>query len=322
MRSARPRSRSVTSDSLSCDWENGAVEGEDYTSAFSIGFDGDRSGTWSFAANPSLTHGPAYMVVKAATNWALYALDGALSGDWSTAGLMTPNGKNQAGVCAHLVLQQRGARAAAGRRLAADRGPRRNSARWRAAARQPRPDPPRRPGSRGPGPAGGSDRKRSEWLVCGGVTVTATTRLRAFGPIVRLACAVAVVVAASAGGAGAATLVGIFDRDSAWGHRDPFGGKNGGLYGSFNGVEIASPSLADEIGTGLACTWKNGAVVGAGLHGRLQHRLRRRHDGHVELCRRRLAHASARVHGGEGAVGLGALMRSTARCRARGRRPG
>ena len=24
--------------------------------------------------------------------------DGALSGDWSTAGLMTPNGKNQAGV--------------------------------------------------------------------------------------------------------------------------------------------------------------------------------------------------------------------------------
>ena len=85
-------------DSLSCDWENGAVEGEDYTSAFSIGFDGDKSGTWSFAANPSLTHGPAYMVVKAATNWALYALDGALSGDWSTAGLMTPNGKNQAGV--------------------------------------------------------------------------------------------------------------------------------------------------------------------------------------------------------------------------------
>ena len=84
--------------SLSCNWENGAVEGEDYRSAFSIGFDGDKSGTWSFAANPSLTHRPAYMVVKAATNWALYALDGALSGDWSTAGLITPNGKNQAGV--------------------------------------------------------------------------------------------------------------------------------------------------------------------------------------------------------------------------------
>ena len=43
------------------------------------------------------------MVVKAATNWALYALDGALSGDWSTAGLMTPNGKNQAGV-SHISL--------------------------------------------------------------------------------------------------------------------------------------------------------------------------------------------------------------------------
>jgi hypothetical protein len=38
------------------------------------------------------------MAVKASTNWALYALDGALFGIWSTAGLMTPNGKNQAGV--------------------------------------------------------------------------------------------------------------------------------------------------------------------------------------------------------------------------------
>ena len=81
-----------------CTWENGAVEGEDYTSAFDVGFDTDKSGTWSFTGNSSLTHLPAYMVVKAATNWAIYALDGALSGDWSTAGLMTPNGKNQAGV--------------------------------------------------------------------------------------------------------------------------------------------------------------------------------------------------------------------------------
>jgi hypothetical protein len=82
----------------SCNWENGAVEGEDYTSAFDIGFDNDKNGTWSFTGNSSLTHLPAYMVVKAATNWAIYALDGALSGSWSTAGLMTPNGKNQAGV--------------------------------------------------------------------------------------------------------------------------------------------------------------------------------------------------------------------------------
>jgi hypothetical protein len=81
-----------------CNWEEGAVEGEDYTSAFQIGFTDDKNGTWSFTGNSSLTHLPAYMVVKAATNWALYALDDALSGAWSTAGLMTPNGKNQAGV--------------------------------------------------------------------------------------------------------------------------------------------------------------------------------------------------------------------------------
>lgn len=83
---------------LACNWENGAVDGEYYPDAFKIGFDGEKAGTWSFAANPTLTHAPAYMVVKAATNWALYTLDGAMSGDWSTAGLMTPNGKNQAGV--------------------------------------------------------------------------------------------------------------------------------------------------------------------------------------------------------------------------------
>jgi hypothetical protein len=81
-----------------CKWENGAVEGEDYTGAFHVDFTDDKNGTWSFAGNSSLTHLPAYMAVKAATNWALYALDGALGGSWSTAGLMTPNGKNQAGV--------------------------------------------------------------------------------------------------------------------------------------------------------------------------------------------------------------------------------
>jgi hypothetical protein len=87
----------VPDKSLSCDWENGAVPGEDYTSAFTIGFANDKSGSWSFAGDPSLTHAPAYMAVKAAANWALYALDGALSGDWSTAGLLTKKG-NQAGV--------------------------------------------------------------------------------------------------------------------------------------------------------------------------------------------------------------------------------
>jgi hypothetical protein len=82
----------------SCKWENGAVEGEDYTGAFQIDFTDDKNGSWSFTGDASLTHLPAYMAVKAATNWALYALDGALAGSWSTAGLLTPNGKNQAGV--------------------------------------------------------------------------------------------------------------------------------------------------------------------------------------------------------------------------------
>lgn len=88
----------VPGGSLSCSWENGAVAGEDYTSAFQLNFTDDKNGTWSFTDSSSLSHLPAYMVVKAATNWALYAVDGALSGSWSTAGLMTPNGKNQAGV--------------------------------------------------------------------------------------------------------------------------------------------------------------------------------------------------------------------------------
>ena len=83
---------------LACSWENGAVAGENYVGAFSVSFTDDKAGSWSFTGGPLLTHAPAYMVVKAATNWALYALDGALSGSWSTSGLMTPNGKNQAGV--------------------------------------------------------------------------------------------------------------------------------------------------------------------------------------------------------------------------------
>ena len=45
---------------LSCNWENGAVEGEDYTSAFDMSFVDDKSGGWSFTSNPTLTHAPAY----------------------------------------------------------------------------------------------------------------------------------------------------------------------------------------------------------------------------------------------------------------------
>ena len=71
--------------------------GEDYTSAFGITFDNSKNGTWSFTASSLLTHLPTYMVVKASTEWALYALDGALSGNWTTSGLHTPSG-NQPGV--------------------------------------------------------------------------------------------------------------------------------------------------------------------------------------------------------------------------------
>ena len=77
----------------SCNWENGAIEGQDYTSAFDVSFNDDKSGGWSFTSDPSLTHTPAYMAVKAATTWALYALDGSLSGSWSTTGILNGGGK-------------------------------------------------------------------------------------------------------------------------------------------------------------------------------------------------------------------------------------
>ena len=40
--------------------------------------------------------------------------------------------------------------------------------------------------------------------------MTAITKIRAFAPVARLACAAAIAVAASAGGVAAATLVGTF----------------------------------------------------------------------------------------------------------------
>lgn len=80
-----------------CDWEDGAAAG-DYRSAFNVGFANGRSGTWSFATSPGLALAPAFMAVKGATSWALYALDGEREGAWSTAGLLTRNGRNQADV--------------------------------------------------------------------------------------------------------------------------------------------------------------------------------------------------------------------------------
>ena len=54
----------VPEGQLSCDWENGAVEGEDYTSAFDLTFNDSKSGNWSFTPDPSLTHAPSYLVSK------------------------------------------------------------------------------------------------------------------------------------------------------------------------------------------------------------------------------------------------------------------
>jgi hypothetical protein len=80
-----------------CKWENGGVPGENYTKAFDVEFNSSKSGSWSFKDSDLLTHMPTYMVVKASTKWALYALDGALFGDWTTSALKNPGG-NQPGV--------------------------------------------------------------------------------------------------------------------------------------------------------------------------------------------------------------------------------
>jgi PEP-CTERM motif len=80
-----------------CSWENGSVPNEDYTKAFQLSFDkGGKSGIWSFTdatSGKALTHSPAYMAVKGANTWALYALDGAFFGEWSTGGILNGGGK-------------------------------------------------------------------------------------------------------------------------------------------------------------------------------------------------------------------------------------
>src|SRR5262245_60042494 len=86
--------------------------------------------------------------------------------------------------------------------------------------------------------------------------MTAITKVR--GSIVRLACAVTIAMTASTSGAAALTLVGSFSGN------DPFGGQTKGLYGTFNGVMINSPSLAkcDVPQGSLSCDWENGAIPG------------------------------------------------------------
>ena len=127
------------------------------------------------------------------------------------------------------------------------------------------------------------------------------TKRRAFAPVARLACAAAIAVAASAGCVAAATLVGTFPGN------DPFGGQENGLYGTFGTHEISSPSLAKcDVGS-LSCNWENGAVEGEDYRSAFEHRLRRRQVRHLELCGEPVAHASSRLHGGEGRDQLGAL---------------
>lgn len=93
-----------------CKWENGSVLGQNYSGAFDVGFARDgKSGTWSFTRNTAgspLTHSPTYLAVKAANTWALYALDGALAGSWSTSGILNKGG-NQPGI-SHLSFYNGG----------------------------------------------------------------------------------------------------------------------------------------------------------------------------------------------------------------------
>lgn len=78
---------------LGCAWENGAIAGEYYPSAFEVTFTTDKDGGWSFTPNDALSLVPHYMVVKAATTWLLFDLQGALSGSWSTLGILNNGGK-------------------------------------------------------------------------------------------------------------------------------------------------------------------------------------------------------------------------------------
>jgi hypothetical protein len=78
---------------LGCDWKNGAIAGEYYPSAFEVTFTTDKDGGWSFTPDDALSLVPHYMVVKAATTWLLFDLEGALSGSWSTLGILNNGGK-------------------------------------------------------------------------------------------------------------------------------------------------------------------------------------------------------------------------------------
>jgi hypothetical protein len=96
----------VPAGALGCAWTNGAIEGEYYPSAFEITFTDSKSGTWAFTPDDALSLVPHYMVVKAATTWLLFDLEGALAGDWSTLGILN-NGGQQPGL-SHLSFYNTG----------------------------------------------------------------------------------------------------------------------------------------------------------------------------------------------------------------------
>jgi hypothetical protein len=96
----------VPSGALGCIWSNGTVPDENYTSAFEVTFNSSKDGTWEFLGGEGLSLVPHYMVVKASTTWLLFDLEGALSGDWSTLGILN-NGGQQPGL-SHLSFYNTG----------------------------------------------------------------------------------------------------------------------------------------------------------------------------------------------------------------------
>jgi hypothetical protein len=95
---------------LGCAWTNTGhpdLKDETYVSAFAVTFLSDKSGGWSFDATvPGLSLLPHYMVVKGGNGWMLFDLQGALSGTWSTLGLV--NGGGQQPGLSHLSFYNTG----------------------------------------------------------------------------------------------------------------------------------------------------------------------------------------------------------------------
>lgn len=83
----------ISPTSLACNWEDGPTPG-DYTDAFNIVFIDSKHATWSWTPSGDETLLPAYVVVKGGPNYALYSLDGALSGSLNTDDLFVGAGNH------------------------------------------------------------------------------------------------------------------------------------------------------------------------------------------------------------------------------------